>query len=404
MLVNIMADRILVRMFGGFRLSVNGEPVEELIAKSKKGLALLQHLMVMYPSVAPNDQLIEQIWNEKEGTNPESALKTLVSRLRASLNQIADGLGNCIGAGRGGYCFQPAEGVWVDLLEFRELVSVLKECTELSEDIRQKFHRLQSLYIGELLKNQPQSEMIVAAGILCHDQYMDTVYRVVKLLRENNEFEKVVEHCRFALEKDPFNEQLHLELMQALVKLNRTNEATTQYKHVANLHNQYLNEQPPRSIQSFYSQIMQSNDSLEMDLDSVRRELNQFGETHGAFECSYSVFREVYNLQMRNLKRLNASMYIAMIMITGADGQPIPPFRLEEIMRGLGEVLCGYLRRGDTVSRFSSNQYCLLLPTVNDDTGHMVMERVKRHFYQRFSSSDIMFTYRISLMSDGLKH
>ena len=384
-------------------MSVNGEPVEEIVAKSKKGLSLLVHLVVLYPSVVPNEQLIEQVWNEKEGVNPESALKTLVSRLRSSLNQIADGLGNCIGASRGGYYFQPGEGIWVDLMEFRELVSVLKDCPQLNDDYRRKFRRLQSLYIGELLKNQLQSEMLLAAGVLCHDQYMETVCRMVRLLRENGEHEKVVEHCRFALEKDPFNEQLHLELMQALVKLNRTNEATTQYKHVTNLHSQYLEQQPPKSIQNFYNQIMQSNDSLEMDLDGVRKELNQYGETHGAFECSYSVFREVYNLQMRNLKRLNASMYIAMIMITGADGRPLQPFRLEEVMRGLGEVLCSHLRRGDTVSRFSSNQYCLLLPTVNDDTGHMVMERIKRHFYQRFSSSDIMFAYRISLMSEGLK-
>jgi hypothetical protein len=109
----------------------------------------------------------------------------------------------------------------------------------------------------------------------------------------------------------------------------------------------------------------------------------------------------VYNLQMRNLSRLNASMYVAMIMITSADGQLLSPLRLEEVMNGLSEILCKQLRKGDTVTRFSSNQYCLLLPTVNDDTGHMVMERIKRFFYQRFPASSIMFNYRLSLMNEG---
>lgn len=396
-----MASQIQLRMFGGFSLSVDEERKEQIISKSRKGLALFQYLILHYPGSASAESLISIFAKDKEGGNPEGALKTLISRFRTALNQCCDGLGGCIEAVRGGYRFRPVAGLWVDVLEFRRLVETLAAATDADETARQHFQRLRILFSGELLAGSETTDWLIAASVGCHDQYLETAYHYVAMLQKKNAYNEVVESCRFALEKDPFNERLHLELMQALVKLNRSNEAMNQYKHVTSLHFRYLGEQPPESIQKFYRQIMQCNDTLETDLDTVRRELEEYGQTHGAFECSYPVFREVYNLQMRNLVRLNASMYVSMIMITSADGQLLSPLRLEEIMNGLSEILCKHLRKGDTVTRFSSNQFCLLLPTVNDDTGHMVMERIKRFFYQRFPASSIMFNYRLSLMNEG---
>ena len=138
-----------------------------------------------------------------------------------------------------------------------------------------------------------------------------------------------------------------------------------------------------------------------MNLDTVREELQEFGEVHGAFECEYAVVREIYNLQMRNLQRLGSSMFIAMVMISSMDGEPMDPLKLDDIMKGLGEVLKTHLRKGDTITHFSPSQYALLLPTVNNDTGRMVMERIKRFFYQRYPNSNVMFNYRIGPLGEN---
>ena len=139
-----------------------------------------------------------------------------------------------------------------------------------------------------------------------------------------------------------------------------------------------------------------------MNIDTIRDELQEFGDVHGAFECEYAVFREIYNMQMRNLERLGSSMYIAMIMITSMDGEPLSPLKLDDIMKGLSEVLKAHLRKGDTITHFSPSQYALLLPTVNMDSGRMVMERIKRFFYQKFPNSNVMFSYRIGPLSSNM--
>jgi GGDEF domain-containing protein len=104
---------------------------------------------------------------------------------------------------------------------------------------------------------------------------------------------------------------------------------------------------------------------------------------------------------MRNLERFGTNMYLAMIMVTSMDGEPIEPLRLDDIMKGLGTILKERLRKGDTFCHFSPSQFALLLPTVTDETSHMVIERIKRYFYQRYPNSNVMFSYRVGPLNPG---
>ena len=397
-----MANQIRIRLFGGFSIFVNDECFDQVIAKSKKGMAFMQYLILKYDASVPNYKLIEVLWPNEESSNPENALKTLISRFRSILNQCSPGLGNCIVATRGGYQFCKLEGLSLDLFDFEDLAQELINCTELTPETAARYQEILKLYTGDLLAGSDQDDWAVSRSVNLHGQYIKIVYAYLDLLKQSQQYEDIIQTCRFALETDPFDERLHLDLMQALVKTNRSNEALMQYKHVTNMHFRYLGVKPPEGIQEFYKQIVQAGDTLDMNIDTIRSELQEFGEVSGAFECEYAVFREIFNLQMRNLERLGSGMYIAVIMIASMDGEPINPLKLNDIMRGLSGVLKKHLRKGDTYTHFSPSQYALLLPTVNIETGRMVIERIKRYFYQRFPNSNVMFSYRVGPLSSNM--
>ena len=180
-------------------------------------------------------------------------------------------------------------------------------------------------------------------------------------------------------------QRLHLELMNALVKTNRNNEALMQYKHVTNLHFRYLGVKPPEGIQQFYKQIIQAGSSLEMNLDSMREELQEYGDVHGAFECEYAVFREIYNLQMRNLERFGTNMYLAMIMVSSMDGEPLDPLRLDDIMKGLAEILKERLRKGtvDLIHTLQKEGFEVWVYT-SSFRSERYISRLFRHYGVRF--------------------
>lgn len=183
--------------------------------------------------------------------------------------------------------------------------------------------------------------------------------------------------------------------MTALIRTNRTSEALVQYKHVMHLHYRYLGIQPSEDMQEFYKQIVHAGKTLEFNLESIRNELRESGDQRGAFVCEYAVFKEIFNLQMRNLERLGSTMFLAVIMVGSLNGQPMNPIKQDNIMTGLLEILRKNLRKGDTITHFAPTIFALLLPTVNYTTGNMVMERVKRLFYRRYPNSNVVFNYRV---------
>lgn len=396
-----MADQIRFNLLGGFGLYINNESQDLLIGKSKKGITLLKYLILKYDASVPNFRLIEVLWPNEESSNPENALKTLISRFRAILNQASPGLGACIAASRGGYQFKLLEGMTVDMFEFEEYLRALDTNKQFTEEAHKLYKQMLTTYTGDLLPGNENDDWAVSVSVNLHSRYIKAVYTYLSFLKERNEYDEIIQTCRFALENDPFDERLHLELMQALVKTNRNNDALMQYKHVTNMHFRYLGMKPPEGIQEFYKQIIQAGDTLDMNIDAIRDELREYGDVHGAFECEYAVFREIYNLQIRNLERLGSSMYIAMIMVTSMDGQPMNPLKLDDIMKGLGQVLKQHLRKGDTITHFTPSQYALLLPTVNMETGQMIMERIKRFFYQKYPNSNVVFSYRLGPLGSG---
>lgn len=394
--------RISIRMLGKFDVMVDEQSVEKQLAKSKKGTRLLQYLILRGGESAPNFKLYEVLWEDEQSSNPEGALKTLVSRTRTILSEIAPDLGNAIVTERGSYRFNTQLGIQVDTLEFEHLTAELNEVTALDDQVHQKFNKMLSLFQGDLLPGLEQEDWVVSRSVYLHSQYLKLVYKYLDLLKEAKDFERMIHVCRLALDVDVFDERLHLALMNALIRTNRNNEALIQYKHATNLHLRYLGMQPPEAIQEFYKQILKAGKTLDMDIDAIRKELTEYGSQRGAFVCEYAVFKEIYNLQMRNLERMGSTMFIALIMITSIGSAPMEPMRLNDIMQTLQKTLVTNLRKGDTITHFSASQYALLLPLVNHDTGKMVLERIKRAFYKACPNSAIMFSYRLGpIMSPG---
>ena len=107
------------------------------------------------------------------------------------------------------------------------------------------------------------------------------------------------------------------------------------------------------------------------------------------------MFKEIYNLQMRNLERLDTTMFLGIIMVGDADNDGVDFIRQGSVMEGLIEILRDNLRKGDIITHFSPSVIAVLLPTVNYETGSMVMERIRKLFYERFPGSSLPFSFRL---------
>lgn len=388
---------IHIELLGDFGVYVDKAKVTELIGKSRKGTALIQYLMLNKDEPVPNAKLYEVLWPDEESSNPENALKTLVSRMRVILNGVAPGFGDSIASARGAYRWKMGDDMTVDYYEVVELIKKLTPGDSLDARAGAEYRRLQHLYKGDLLQgHNAQCEWAVPRAVLLHGQYLKAVYHYIDLLKRIENYEEIVNATRVTLDIDAFDERLHLELLNALTKTDRDNEALQQYKHITNLHYRYLGVQPPAGIQDFYRQIMQARSDLEYNMETIRSELLDSNRAPGAFVCEYAVFKEIYNIQMRNLERLGVPMFLALIRVNSVDGTPLAPLKLDEIMKNLLEILRTNLRKGDAITHYLPAQCAVLLPTADYESGSVAVERIKRVFYQKHPSSNIIFNYRLA--------
>lgn len=394
-----MSDKIQIQLMSHFVIYINEEKVDHLVEKSRKGASLMQILIMNRGESVPNLKLMGALWSEEKSSNPEQALKTLVSRMRSLLNQVYDGLGGCIVAERGAYRWQCLPGMEVDVYQIEDIFEQMKDDTLDDEARRKLTEKLLDLFCGDLLLDSEQSDWALSMATSLHNRYLSAVYGYLDSLKQCEDYDRVICVCRKALEVDNLDDRLHMELMNALIKTERNNEAMLQYKYVTHLYYHYLGVRPSDNMQEFYTQIVNSGKTLDLNLESIRNELRESNESRGAFICEYMVFKEIFNLQMRNLERLGSTMFLGVIMISSMDGSVMEPMRQDNIMQGLIKILRQNLRKGDTVSRFSPTIVALLLPMVNYHTGRMVMERIKTHFYRKYPNCSVAFNYRIGPLS-----
>ena len=390
-----MSKGIFIRMMGEFVVTINGQEIGNLANKSRKGISLVEYLILNHGRQVPRQRLINELWFSVKNENPESALKTLVSRIRKILNDECAGMGNCIVSDRGGYRWDTMPGMRIDMLEIMEINEKLPRETdpkareELSE-------QLIHLYSGDLfLTGDIRGGAGYAASL--HNQYLYAVYDYVDTLREQERHNDIIRVCERALEMDSFDERLHMEHMQAMVNINRTGDAVEHYGKMSEMSERYLGAEPSDEMRSFYRQMVRSEKKLRISLDLVRNELSESATKKGAYVCDYEMFKEIYNLQIYNLERLDSTMFLGVIMLFDPDDteNTFTPAYQEEVMEGLMDILRENLRRGDIVTRFNETSVTLLLPTVDYTTGNMVMERIRQVFSARYEGKNIPYNYRL---------
>ena len=268
--------------------------------------------------------------------------------------------------------------------------------TELTEETEPIFEEILRLYQGDLLSGYDTETWIVPKSMYFHNIYLKVLYLQIDLLEKQQRYNDIMHLSRKGLEVDMFDSKLNLHLMTSLLELGMKNEAMSHYNYTVNLHYTQLGVTPSTEILSFYKDLVKVEHDSNASLDIICRDLQSEEEDNAAFVCDYSIFKDIYKLNMRNLERLNITIFLGLITILPADKKEHTDLLLlDKIMEMFLDTLKHNLRKGDTISRYGPSQFAILLPAINHKTGTIAMERVKKAFYSQHSIPDFVISYKI---------
>ena len=124
----------------------------------------------------------------------------------------------------------------------------------------------------------------------------------------------------------------------------------------------------------------------------------------GAFYCEYSLFKEIYHLEVRAASRNGQSVYLCLVSVTnGENGLLDTQKRQNAAVSQLHDAIQFSLRRGDAFTRYSVSQFLILLPTINYENAEMVMKRIVRNFKKDNPHSKAVLTYKLQPLAPELQ-
>lgn len=349
---------------GSFYLNFNGAVVDGSDWVSRRALYLLMYLAVQKGKTASSEELIEVFWPESDPEDAKSKLYNTVYLLRKSLEK--GGLPkDFIESVSGGYEINSSYETWSDWSYFEE--NVKKLLLDGNDEIYVlEMENLFLLYRGDFFPALKYEGWTEVYREKLREYYLNLIEILTEKLYEKQRYRDTVNYLHKGIEYDPYRENFYLLYIKALVKLGRIAEAINSYKKCEKILKEELDVLPGQELKEEYHRIKLSRDisgriKETMDDNLLIKE--------GAMLCDLDVFKKIYELELRQVKRINKSF--TLITINFEDIKLAVSF--EEVVNKISRSL----RSGDVVSQVNRKILVILHAMRLIDSGIIM-----RRFYE----------------------
>ena len=376
-----MQQRLQISMLGGFSLSYpDGTAIDYQSNRSNKLWMVLAYLLTHRGKQITQDELIDILWPDEEIDNPVNTLKTMRHRLCGMLDALGGIPGKeMIRYNHGIYAWSEEVDCVLDIDQFSTYCALAEQEQDDSQKISYYLNALE-YYNGDFLPKLSSEMWVMSAHAYYHAEYLRVVKKCIALLRTENRYYEIITVCQKAVTIEPYDEDLHRELIDALVRTGAKQSALNHYEKVKELFYHEFGINLSEDLVELYKQIIDETNDAQMDLSSIASRLQE-ELAPGAFYCEYALFKEIYRLMTRMMERSGQSVYLCLVSITDKNGKHIVNTKKQnEAVGRLRTAIQFSLRRGDVFTRYSVSQYLILLSSINYENTEMVLRRITDNF------------------------
>lgn len=383
-LQRIETGRLEISTLGLFQARCGDQLLSDNASRSNRLWELLKYLITHRDKGNAPDVIVETLWPDQEYDDPRGALRTLVYRLRQLL-----GKGACVNGteaivfSQGCYHWNTKQNYWLDVDEF-ELLCRQAQAVAATDPQQATLLYLKAigLYKGDYLPECSYCEWVIPIRNYYHHLYLQSILALTTLLSAAEQYAEVIEVCEHAFIVDPFEEELHVRFLEALLAEDKLKQARAHYEYATTMFYRELGVKPSAVMRRLYQRMRAADAGVELDLTVIQDHLREKG-TAGAFLCDPDTFRFLYKLEKRRAERTGQSIFLGLLTFTRPDyGLPAPAVLkpAAEQLRGLLQLS---LRKGDVVCHWNEAQHLVIMPGLSQEQAEIVLGRIE----QRFSGS-----------------
>ena len=373
-------DTLYVQMFGSFQMSYGGKPLTGGMRRDTHFTSLLQMLLHNVKNGVSRDSLEDVLLGDRDIENRHQALQTIIYKAKKRLKDMGLPDVNYISFEKGVYRWTSLIPVEEDAVVFEEYFRKASE----SEDEEEKLSCYRSacyMYKGEFLSVYAGVMWAGAEARRYREMFSECVCRAAAILKKRQDWLQLEELGTYVMKLDPFADW-EILTMEALVRSGRYEEARQLYADTVDSylvergiypadHMMRLMEELGEQMERSYEVLDQIQKNLEEDLEKVR----------GGYQCSYPVFRGVYQALNRMMERNGQSAYLMLCTLVDGKGNPMKDGkRKDELSLRLGDAIQNSIRRGDIMSQYGKGQFLVLLINTTRENCGIVERRISQRF------------------------
>ena len=371
---------LYVEMFGNYQMHYDGHPLTGEKIRDTHFTSLMKILLHNVSTGVSRDCLEDVLLGDRDVENRHQALLTIIYKAKKKLRNMGLPDENYIVLEKGVYYWTPKIPVREDAAVFDKLYERAKTCTERDECLKIYLEACYT-YKGEFLSSHTSLLWASAEARRYRRQFCECAERAAAILREKEDWFYLETLGRYVMEMVPFSDWESL-VMEALVESGRYEEARTFYADTAD---NYLKEQgvcPSAKIMNMMEKLgNQIRHSYEV-LDRIKQGLKEDcpGEG-GGYQCSYPVFRGIYQTVSRLMERGGQSVYLMLCTLIDGKGNPMKEGeRLDELSVRLNQAIQNSIRHGDIMNQYGSGQFLVLLVNTTREDCEIVERRINQRF------------------------
>lgn len=395
--VSSRSPKIIIKMFGEFSISAGDIKLSDKTMRTRQIWHLLGYLIAFRNGEIDQDELVSALWADAGVENPANALKNLIYRIRSTFSAHSFPYAKeMIVYSKGIYRWNNELDCEIDTEQMAEYYNIAHD-TDTPLDLKITYYKKAiDLYKGDFFPGSSLENWVITASKKYRMLYFSCVYELIDLLFSEKEYNEIETVARKALEIDSFEENIHIALMNSLLKQKKRTEAMAHYGMLTELFFNELGINPSESLKELYKEMIKSSHSAEVNIDILEEELRDDNSAKGAFYCEYEVFKSLYQLSARSARRNGQAVFIALMTVQGKAGSDDIDLKYQSrVMEYLYEIIQSSLRRGDIFSRFSASQYTLMLSNLTFEDCEMVIDRILKRLTLNPRFKDALINTRI---------
>lgn len=249
-------------LLGAFRLTRNDEEITQFDADSAR--ALLAYLVLHADQAHQRVVLADLFWADQPVENALHNLRSALNRLRKALQDDDNAAQPLLLVTRQTLQWNPRRAIWVDVLEFQELLSAAKRhghrrlagcpwCI-------QRLTRVARLYRGEFLaglrvESLPFDEWRQIEQEQLHRLAMQSFHVLGEYYQASGAYSEAEHYARRQLALERWNEEAHQQLIHALCASGQRSAALAQYEACRGILAAEFGVAPAPATTAFYEEL-----------------------------------------------------------------------------------------------------------------------------------------------------